>query len=162
MSSDDIEIVDAHVHLFPTREVGRQVVAKVRATYGAPYHCTGSPEELSETMKQAKITYAVVMNQAGAGSEALNWLVSGNFLVCAYSRKHPELIPAIGLDKRMKKDPSQEIDHKLKWGAKAVKLHPVVQEFHVNDEAMWSIYEKCEAANLPIIFHSGKPSPSSK
>ncbi|MFH0847248.1 MAG: amidohydrolase family protein [Chloroflexota bacterium] len=156
MSLGNIEIVDAHVHLFPSKEVGRQVVEMVKATYGTPYYCTGSPDELDVTMHRAGITRAVAMNQAGAGEKALNWLVSGNFFVCAYSKKHPELIPAIGLDKKMKRNPAQEIDHKLRWDARAVKLHPMVQKFYVNDRAMWPIYEKCEAVNLPIIFHSGK------
>lgn len=156
MSLEKIEIVDTHTHLFPTRKVGKMVLEKIKKTYGVPYYCTGSPGELSETMNKAGITYAVVMNQAAANKEAMNWLVSGNFFVCAYAREHPELIPAIGLDKRMKRNPLDEINHKLKWGVKAVKLHPVAQEFYVNDRTMWSIYQKCEKVNLPIIFHCGK------
>ncbi len=156
MSLEKIAIVDAHTHLFPTRKVGKRVLEKIKKTYDTPYYCTGGPEELSETMNKAGITYAVVMNQAATDKEAMNWLVSGNFFVCAYARKHPGLIPAIGLDKGMKRNPLDEINHKLKWGVQAVKLHPVAQEFYVNDRAMWSIYQKCEKENLPIIFHCGK------
>lgn len=151
-----MQIVDVHVHLFPKKEVGKRVLERVRETYGVPYYCTGSPEELAETMKKSGISYAVVMNQAAANKEAMNWLISGNFFVCAYSRKHPELIPAIGLDKGMKRNPVEEVNHKLKWGARAVKLHPVAQEFYVNDKAMWPIYQKCEKEDIPIIFHCGK------
>ena len=156
MSSEEIHVIDTHVHLFPKREIGRQVLEEVKRSFGTLYYCTGSPEELAETMRESGISYAVVMNQAAANKEALNWLVSGNFFVCAYSRKHPELIPAIGLDKNMKRNPGKEIDHKLKWDVRAVKLHPVAQEFYVNDREMWPIYQKCEEANLPIIFHCGK------
>ena len=156
MSARKVEIVDTHVHLFPSREVGRRVLEGVREEFGTPYYCTGSPEELAETMKRSGISYAVVMNQAAAKKEAMDWLLSGNFFVCAYSRKKPGLIPAIGLDKGMKRDPAMEIDHKLKWGARAVKLHPVAQEFYANDRAMWPIYRKCEQERLPIIFHCGK------
>jgi len=156
MSSTDFQIIDTHVHLFPNREVGRQVVEGIKRAFGTPYFCTGSPPELAETMKRAGISYAVVLNQAVANRQALNRLVSGNFFVCAYSRKQPELIPAIGLDKRMKRNSAVEIEHKLKWGVRAIKLHPVAQEFYVNDKAMWPIYQKCEEADLPIIFHCGK------
>lgn len=156
MSSERTQIVDTHVHLFPKSEVGKRVLEKVKSAYGIPYYCTGSPEELNETMKKSGISYAVVMNQAAANSEAMNWLVSGNFFVCAYSKKHDELIPAIGLDKGMKRDPVEEINHKLRWGVRAVKLHPVAQEFYVNDEEMSPIYLKCEKEDLPIIFHCGK------
>ena len=92
----------------------------------------------------------------GAKKEAMDWLLSGNFFVCAYSRKSPGLIPAIGLDKGMKRTPAMEIDHKLKWGVRAVKLHPVAQKFYANDRAIWPIYQKCEQERLPIIFHCGK------
>ncbi|HCJ66040.1 MAG TPA: hypothetical protein DHV62_01610 [Elusimicrobia bacterium] len=156
MNLEKIAIVDTHTHLFPTRGVGKRVLEKIKKTYGVPYYCTGSPEELTETMKKAGVTYAVVMNQAAANKEAMNWLVSGNFFVCAYARKHPELLPAIGLDKGMKRNPLEEINHKLKWGVQAVKLHPVAQEFYVNDRTMFPIYQKCEKVNLPIIFHCGK------
>lgn len=156
MGLEKIQIIDTHVHLFPKKEVGKRILERVKETYGVPYYCTGSPEELAETMKKADISYAVIMNQAAANKDAMNWLIRGNFFVCAYSRKRPELIPAIGLDKGMKRNPVEEIDHKLKWGVRAVKLHPVAQEFYVNDKAMWTIYQKCEKENLSIIFHCGK------
>lgn len=156
VNTREIQIVDTHVHLFPTREVRQRVLEGIKRALGTPYYCTGSPEELAETIREANISHAVIMNQAAANKEALNWLLSGNFFACAYSRKHPGLIPAIGLDKRMKRNPTEEIDHKLKWGAKVVKLHPVAQEFYVNDRAMWPIYQKCQEVNLPLIFHCGK------
>ena len=155
MNREEIQIVDAHVHLFPNREVGRWVVEEMKREYGAPYYCTGSPEELAENMKRAGISHAVVLNQASAKKEALNNLIGGNFFICAHARQHPELIPAIGLDTRMRRNPVAEIEHKLKWGARAVKLHPLAQEFYPNDKAMWPIYQKCEEAKLPIIFHCG-------
>ena len=156
MSSEEIQIVDTHVHLFPKKDVGERVLEQVKETFGVPYYCTGSPEELAETMKESGISYAVVMNQAAANKEAMNWLLSGNFFVCAYSKKRRELVPAIGLDKGMKRNPVEEIEHKLRWGVRAVKLHPVAQEFYVNDRSMWTIYQKCEEERLPIIFHCGK------
>ncbi len=156
MNTEEIQIIDTHVHLFPNREVGETVLEGIKKDFGVPYYCTGSPEELAETMEASGISCAVVMNQAAADKEAMSWLVSGNFFVCAYSRKRPQLIPAIGLDKGMRRNPTEEIKHKLRWGVRAVKLHPVAQEFYVNDRAMWPIYQKCEEANLPVIFHCGK------
>ncbi|MFC2062876.1 amidohydrolase family protein [Chloroflexota bacterium] len=156
MSSAEITVIDTHVHLFPSKEVGQRVLDGVKRTFGTSYYCTGSPEELAETMQAAGISHAVILNQAAASKEAMNWLLSGNFFVCAYSKKRPGLIPAIGLDKGMKRSPAAEIEHKLKWGARAVKLHPVAQKFHVNDREMWPIYQKCAETSLPIIFHCGK------
>ncbi len=152
---NDMEIVDAHAHLFPNAEVGRRILEGVKKELGAQYYCTGSPGELAEAMRRSGVSYAVALNQAAANEEAIENLVSGNFFVCAHSCKHPELIPAIGLDKHMKRDPVAEIDHKLKWGARAVKLHPEAQKFYANDRAMWPVYAKCEKEGLPVIFHCG-------
>ncbi|MFH0914427.1 MAG: amidohydrolase family protein [Chloroflexota bacterium] len=156
MTPQENIIVDTHAHIFPKKEVGKMVLEGVKRVYDTPYYCTGSPEELAETMKKAGITHAVILNHAAANRGALSHLVEGNFFICAYSRKHPHLIPAIGLDQGMKRDPVEEIEHKLKWGAKAVKLHAVAQQFYVNDKEMWPIYRKCEETGLPVIFHCGK------
>jgi predicted TIM-barrel fold metal-dependent hydrolase len=156
VSSAEITAIDTHVHLFPSKEAGQRVLDGVRMMFGTSYYCTGSPEELAETMKAAGISHAVVLNQAAASKEAMDWLLSGNYFVCAYAQKHPGLIPAIGLDKEMKRSPAAEIEHKLKWGARAVKLHPIAQKFYVNDRVMWPIYQKCAETGLPIIFHCGK------
>ena len=155
MNTTDFKIVDAHAHYFPNRDVGRKVLEGIKKVFGATYFCTGTLPELAETMKRAGISHSVVLNNAAANRKSLNHLIGGNFSLCAQSLKHPEFIPAIGLDNRMRRNPVAEIEHKLKWGARAVKLHPVTQEFYVNDRAMWPIYRKCQAVDLPIIFHSG-------
>jgi len=53
----DLPIIDAHVHTYPTREIGRQAMMGTgRTDYG------GTPEELLDIMAGAGITYAVMVN----------------------------------------------------------------------------------------------------
>lgn len=152
----NLEIIDTHCHVFPTREIGKLVLEGVRRRFGIGYYCTGSPEELHKVMARYGIRHAVALNQAGDSPEALSSLADGNGFICSYSRVRQEFLPAIGVDLKMRGDPVAEIEHQSKAGAKAVKLHPEVQRFRVNDRAMWPIYSKCEAAGLPIIFHCGR------
>lgn len=57
-------IVDAHVHLFPDKEVGKQIVEDFQRGYGVPYHSFGTPEEYLADMKRGGIDYGVILSFA--------------------------------------------------------------------------------------------------
>lgn len=38
-------IIDAHVHLFPTKEVGKEVVENIKQQSGCDYYSYGTPDE---------------------------------------------------------------------------------------------------------------------
>lgn len=46
-------IIDAHVHLFPTKEVGREVLDGIKEQSGYGYCSYGTPDEYLEDMKKA-------------------------------------------------------------------------------------------------------------
>ena len=41
-----------------------------------------------------------------------------------------------------------------------VKLHPSMQEFYANDEALYPVFEYCQEKEKPVLFHSGASLPS--
>jgi hypothetical protein len=51
--------------------------------------------------------------------------------------------------------PVEELDHKLKWGMKGVKIHPIAQGFPPDDKRMWPVYQWLVDHQMPIITHSG-------
>jgi hypothetical protein len=51
--------------------------------------------------------------------------------------------------------PVDELDHKLKWGMRGVKIHPIAQGFPPDDKRMWPVYQWLVDHNMPIIAHSG-------
>lgn len=89
---------------------------------------------------------------------------------------HPELIPIASLNPNYHRDPAamqpevpalaqREFSHsavlmgafekQLKMGARGLKLHPIHGHFFANDQALYSVYEKCEREGLPVMFHTG-------
>ncbi len=42
-----------------------------------------------------------------------------------------------------------------RYGAKGVKIHPVVQQFKPDDSRMYPIYRTCIELGLPVLSHSG-------
>jgi len=145
-------IIDAHVHTFPSKEVGEQILEGIKAETGVPYFCYGTIEELRTIMASNGIAKAVMVNFAPP-----NWTKSNNFWTCAVAKGSEDLVPFISPHPRMKgRTPVEEIKHKLRWGVKGLKFHLEAQAFYPNDKEMWPIYEFCEDKNLPIVFHSGR------
>lgn len=72
--------------------------------------------------------------------------------------EHPCLISFIAADPwalPMREMCDHIVDQVRNHGVKGIKLHGVVQKFHMNDRRMWPIYETCLEEGIPIIAHSG-------
>jgi len=170
--------IDAHVHTYPSREIGRQAMMDSgRTDYG------GTPDELGGIMAGAGITHAVMVNmtpmadmmdaglaklasdlsdaERGEAEAALTRQMIGrlqrrNQWTCEVGRDHPPLIPFIGLDPSMSEaELLKEIDDRHAEGARGIKLHPAAQRFYPNDARLRPVYERAQNLGWPIIFHSG-------
>lgn len=159
-------IIDSHVHLFPTKEVGKMVLESFDEQYGeemkdkgvAHYVSLGTPDEYVEDMKRAGIDKGVVLSFAPD-----NQLKNNNFWTVAITRpgrnkpaKYPMLIPFVSVSPTMKgKKPVEELEHKLEWGMKGLKIHPIAQKFAPDDKRMRPVYQWLVEHDLPITAHSG-------
>ncbi|MCK9150538.1 amidohydrolase family protein [Methanobacterium alcaliphilum] len=151
-------IIDSHVHLHPTEEVGKMVVEMIKEQYGVGYYSYGTPDDYLKDMQRSGIDKAVMVSFAPD-----NQLKNNNFWTVAITRpgknrpaKYPMFIPFISVSPTMKgRTPIEELEHKYKWGMKGLKIHPVAQGFDVGDERMWPVYEWLVKHNLPITAHSG-------
>lgn len=147
-------IIDAHVHLHPTEEVGKMVVEMI----GMPYYSYGTPDDYLKDMKSAGIDKAVIVSFAPD-----NQLKNNNFWTVAITSpgknrpaKYPDFIPFISVSPTMKgRTMIEELEHKYKWGMNGLKIHPVAQGFAPDDERMWPVYEWLIKHDLPITAHSG-------
>jgi uncharacterized protein len=152
-------IIDAHVHLFPTKEVGKEVVETIKQQSGCDYYSCGTPEEYLEDMKKAGIDKGVVLSFSPD-----HQLKNMNFWTVAITRpgkskpaKYPMLIPFVSVSPTMKgKKPLEELEHKLTWGMRGVKIHPIAQKFAPDDVRMKPVYRWLVEHDLPITAHSGK------
>jgi predicted TIM-barrel fold metal-dependent hydrolase len=170
--------IDAHVHTYPSREIGRQAMMGTgRTDYG------GTPEELLEIMARAGITHAVMVNMtpfADMMDAALERLPEGlstadraaeedaarrriigrlqrrNQWTCEVSQEHPQLIAFIGLDPSMsERELLDEIEARRADGARGIKLHPAAQRFYPDDKRLSPVYARATELGWPVIFHSG-------
>jgi hypothetical protein len=48
-----------------------------------------------------------------------------------------------------------ELDRIKEIGLRGIKLHPDYQQFFIDDENVYPVYEKCAELGLPILFHAG-------
>jgi predicted TIM-barrel fold metal-dependent hydrolase len=174
----DYPIIDAHVHTYRSREIGRQAMTGTgRTDYG------GTPDELLALMSRGGIEKAVMVNmtpvldmfdaavaklpadlspsqraeaEADLRRQMIGRLQRRNEWTCQVARQHPQLIPFIGLDPSMSaEDLVAEIDRRRDEGAHGIKLHPPNQRFFPADRRLWPAYERAQELGLPIIFHSG-------
>lgn len=151
-------IVDSHIHLFPTEDVGKTVVENIKAESGVGYYGYGTPDEYLVDMKKSNIDMAVILSFSPD-----NQLKNMNFWTTAITRKgrnrpakYPMFIPFISVSPTMNgRTPIGELEHKYKWGMKGLKIHPVAQGFAPDDERMWPVYEWMVKHDLPLTAHSG-------
>ena len=174
----DYPIIDAHLHTFPRPEIGWQA----QSGAGFSGHA-GTIEELLPLMREGNIAKAVMVNmtpvfemrqaaltklppglspaQRAEAEEqirldAIARLQRRNAWTCAMARENPGLVPFIGLDPSMDVVTMvQEIDDRVKEGARGIKLHPVNQRFFPTDGRLYPAYHKIEELGLPIISHAG-------
>jgi predicted TIM-barrel fold metal-dependent hydrolase len=174
----DYPIIDAHLHTYPSPEIGWQAQGGV----GLSGHA-GTIEELLPLMREGNIAKAVMVNmtpvvdmrQAALAKlppdlpparrtdaeeqvrlELIGRLQRRNAWTCAVARDNPGLVPYISLDPSMDGVTIvQEIKDRVQEGAKGIKLHPVSQRYFPNDGRLYPAYHKIEELGLPIITHSG-------
>lgn len=171
-------IIDAHVHTYRSREIGRQAMAGAGHTdYG------GTVDELLELMARAGIQKAVMVNMTPVVDmvdaalaklptdlspdrrteaeddircQMIGRLQRRNDWTCEVARRNPQFIAFIGLDPSMSEEELiAEIDLRRERGACGIKLHPTNQRFYPNDRRLWPVYDRAQELGLPIIFHSG-------
>ncbi len=146
---------------------------------------TGTLEEAAHDMDRAGISRAVVVNlfaarrarqdaiaglpdelDQGQREQAIKDIDSSmgqrieefNVWGCGLARGNPRLVPYISADPWAlpgEEGPAHIQRMVGRHGARGIKLHPVVQEFHMSDRRMWPIYQACQELGLPIIAHSG-------
>ncbi len=151
-------IIDWHVHLFPTREVGAMVLDGMKEQYGVGYHSYGTPDEFCADMQRAGIDYGVIQSFAPDRQ-----LKNNNFWTVAFTSagknrpsNYPMLIPFCSVSPSMKgRTPVEELDKRLAWGMRGVKIHPPAQNFAPDDPRMWPVYAWLVEHDMLITAHAG-------
>ena len=179
-SMADYKIIDAHVHTYPSKEIGLQAKQGSDIT-----NYSGTIDELLSVMNRAAIHKAVMVSMLpvtemrDAAITALPKDISQsdsekalkeidarivgrierkNAWACSVGKEHSNLIPFITVDPVMgEQSIAAEIRDKVKnQGAKGIKLHPASQSQFPNHHSLWPIYQTAMELGIPIVFHSGR------
>ena len=174
----DNPVIDAHVHTYPSREIGRQaMMGSGRTDYG------GTIDELSGIMDRAGIERAVMVNmtpvadmrdaalakipsdltperraaaEADVQQQLIGRLQRRNQWTCEVARDDPRFVAFIGLDPSMGGEGMvSEVEARHAEGARGIKLHPAAQRFYPADSRLWPVYERAQELGLPVTYHSG-------
>ena len=101
------------------------------------------------------------MDEAGVSKSVLfaveaPLVYSSNEYVAAICTRFPDrFIGFASVDPR-DKSAAKTLEHAVRnLGLQGLKLHPPLQQFFPNSEAVFSVYEKAIELNIPVVFHVG-------
>jgi predicted TIM-barrel fold metal-dependent hydrolase len=140
-------IVDFHVHCFP-EELAARATAALSERSGVRPFTDGTVGGIKASMGEAGIDRSVVLSIATRPQQAskiTRWAASvQDDAVVAFGSIHPDS-PAW----------REELGAIRDAGLMGIKLHPDYQEFFVDEERLFPIYERALELGLIIIFHAG-------
>lgn len=140
-------IIDIHTHCFPDELAGR-AVPLLAETAGITAHTDGTVDGLKRSMQDAGIDVSVLQPVATKPSQVRTineWVKSiQDSEIMSFGTLHPDFT-----------DWKDEVKRLVDMGFKGVKLHPDYQEFFIDEERMFPVYEFLFSNGFTILFHAG-------
>ncbi|MFW5985595.1 MAG: amidohydrolase family protein [Halanaerobiaceae bacterium] len=143
-------LIDFHVHCFP-EELARDTVPRLAEEANIQARLPGTISALQDSMAEAGIDYSVLQNIATRPSQTEkinNWAAEvqkENENLFCFGTVHPEY-----------ENPQQEFKRIKDLGLKGVKFHPDYQEFFVDQNKYFPLYEMALQQDLILLFHAGE------
>lgn len=140
-------IVDIHTHCFPDN-IAEKAVPQLAENANIPARLNGTVKQLKESMHNSGICVSVIQTIATRPSQtpAINeWAASvQDESIKVFGTIHPEY-----------NDWKKELVKIKNAGLKGLKFHPYYQNFYINDERMFPVYEAALKLDLILLFHAG-------
>ena len=140
-------IIDVHTHVFPD-DLAARALRHLSANSGEPAFTDVTAAGLQASMRRHGISFSVTqpVSTRSAQTPSINSFVLAS--------KQPDLVH-FGTLHPDYADPGAEIKRLARAGIKGIKFHPDYQNFFVDEERMFPIYEKMARAGLIAFFHAG-------
>jgi predicted TIM-barrel fold metal-dependent hydrolase len=165
-------VVDAHMHIYPSRASSDRALCYDIWEYGAAPDGVGAEglvgdlASLVATMEHVGLTNAVVLNMPPApGAEAVageDWaedrgMAESNLGFLAATADDERLIPFVGINPLALPGPrlTEHVRACAERGARGVKLHPPVHGYRPDDSRLDPLYATCIECDLVVLSHSG-------
>lgn len=144
-------IIDAHAHIFPDK-IAEKASNGISAFYGGmKVRYDGTLGALFKEGGEAGVDRFIVQSVATVPQQVR----SINDFISESVKKYPDKLIGFGALHPDYPDIKGEAERIISLGLKGVKLHSDFQQFNIDDEFAFQIYETCEALGLPILFHVG-------
>jgi predicted TIM-barrel fold metal-dependent hydrolase len=150
-------IIDFHLHVTTADEYNEWFLAWVRRLYGEEglanlQTALASPQGLLTFMDEQGIDYAVTL----AETNTMVTGVSTNDRVAEFCQESERLIPFANINPYVTFNQVAELERCVReLGIKGLKLYPTYQHFYPNDNKLFSIYERAQELNIPVMIHTG-------
>lgn len=145
-----IEIYDMHTHIYP-QKVAEKAVNAIGDFYNIPMLGKGFTEELIKDETEAGVSKALVSSAATSPMQ----VTAVNSFIAKEVSEHADKLYGFGTLHPYYYEIPNEIERMKALGLRGVKLHPDFQKFAIDDPCAFTMYECCEAADFPILFHTG-------
>ena len=154
--------IDVHVHPW-TKEFMKKNGPIMKACDFFKLDVSRLPDTLDtlmEEMDEAGVERAVILGQdthATRNPAFKNYTMKNDELAALARRSKDRLIPFAGVDPNAGRDAVRELRRAATdLGARGLKIHSSANSVYLNDRRlMYPIYELCQEAGLPILFHTG-------
>ena len=141
--------IDFHIHAFAD-EIAERAISKLEITSDLKAYTNGKISNAVEKLEKWNIDRGVLLPIATKPSQQTtinDWaadIQKNHSRIIAFGSIHPEAPDAF-----------DELERIKSLGLRGIKLHPDYQNFFIDDEKIYPIYEKCGELGLPVIFHAG-------
>jgi predicted TIM-barrel fold metal-dependent hydrolase len=140
-------IIDAHIHIFSGKIV-EKAAKSLKDTARIPTYTDFTEEQTRSYLGKWGVGLGVVLPIATkpAQQRVINdWAASvqhGNLICCG--SVHPDA-----------EDFKDELERIRRLGLYGIKLHPEYQEFAIDEERLFPLYESVKKLGLPLVVHAG-------
>jgi len=110
-----------------------------------------NPSALKSYLQKQGVSKAVILAECGPGT---NFSIDSQ-LIADFCKDDPFFIPFGSINPNHHKDPVKEWEHGKKIGIRGYKFYPADHDFDPFCESMMMVYDRCEKASQPIMFHTG-------
>ena len=141
-------ITDFHVHAFPDSMAGRAMRALEESADGVTAHLDGRVSSLLKSMDCAGIDRAVICSIATKPEQF------GSILDWSGRIASDRIIPFPSVHPR-DPDMTENLGRVAEEGFKGIKLHPYYQDYYIDEDALFPLYERVVELGLMIVCHTG-------
>lgn len=154
--------IDVHIHPW-TREFMRENGPIMKACDFFKLDVSKLPrttQQVLDEMEEAGVERGVILGQDAHATRNLafkNYTLRNDELAALASRSRDKLVAYAGVDPNAGRAAVRELKRAVKdLGMRGLKIHSSANSVYPNDrELMFPIYEFCQEAGVPILFHTG-------